>query len=253
MACRSLRFRLVNAFAEESCWSCALAVIEDARGVGSGYAIFDFDRTIVAIDPGSAFLWGLCRGSLLRLALAIAVTPLALALAAPRTTRRWGLSFYVWVATVGTDGGDLRALCDQFADGYLARGRPAVFAGALDALRRRRAEGHRIAIVSGSLTWIVAAFLRRIDDGECTIVASTWRPFLGGFISARHCVGQQKVAMAALAGVPAQGRLAGYTDSASDIPMLQTCKTSYVVNPDVRTVARFRRAFGTHFEVVRWT
>lgn len=59
--------------------------------------------------------------------------------------------------------------------------------------------------------------------------------------------------MAALAGVPAQGRLAGYTDSASDIPMLQTCKTRYVVNPDARTVARFRRAFGMHFEVVRWT
>lgn len=62
---------------------------DDVRARGN-YAVFDFDRTIVAIDTGSAFLWGLCCSSPLRLPLAIAVTPLALALAAHRTTRPWG-------------------------------------------------------------------------------------------------------------------------------------------------------------------
>jgi phosphatidylglycerophosphatase C len=213
------------------------------------YAVFDFDRTIVEIDTGAEFLKQILLRSPVRLALALAATPLAATLAMNRRTLRWGVSVYVWISTFGTSAEQLIARLESFAQQL----DDVVFCEALAALRRHRAAGHRIAVMSGSPAWLVAAVLQRVDGGEFTIVASTWRRFSGGFIAEPHCVREQKLRMARSAGLPRGLWHSGYTDSTWDIPMLRNCRIRTLVNPSPRTLARFRRAFGNGFEVVRWT
>lgn len=211
-------------------------------------AVFDFDRTIVPIDTGAEFVKQILLRSPVRLALALAATPLAVTLAMNRKTLRWGVSVYVWISTFGTSAEQLTARLETFAEQLDG----VVFSEALAAVRGHRAAGHRIAVMSGSPASLVAAVLQRVEGGEFTIVASTWRRFSGGFIARPHCVREEKLRMARLAGLPRGPWHSGYTDSTWDIPMLRNCRTRTLVNPSPRTLARFRKAFGTDFEVVRW-
>jgi phosphatidylglycerophosphatase C len=222
---------------------------ERPRDESREYAVFDFDRTIMQIDTGARFVTQTLLRSPVRLALALAATPLAATLAMNRRTLRWGVSVYVWISTFGTSAEQLIARLESFAQQL----DDVVFCEALAALRRHRAAGHRIAVMSGSPAWLVAAVLQRVDGGEFTIVASTWRRFSGGFIAEPHCVREQKLRMARSAGLPRGLWHSGYTDSTWDIPMLRNCRIRTLVNPSPRTLARFRRAFGNGFEVVRWT
>jgi phosphatidylglycerophosphatase C len=213
---------------------------------------FDFDGTIVSFDTGAAFLRRLICRNPIRLALAVAVTPLVLAFAAHPNTRRWGLSFYVWIGSVGCSEDAIRFLCAQFAEDCVSRGEGVVFKDAVAALQRYRSQNRHIVVMTGSFEWLVAELLQRIDPAPCTIVASTWRRFLGGFVGHQHCVGEQKLRLGVALGLPLGFWHAGYTDSASDIPILRRCGARYLVNPDARTLARFEKAFGSDFEVVWW-
>lgn len=220
---------------------------------GRACAVFDFDKTIVSKDTGAAFIASIIHRSWLREALAALATPFAFALMARRATRKWGISVYLWIGTCGCSDDDLRAMCAKFAEAFFdppIGGR--AFAGALDALREQDAAGRQLVVMSGSFDWIVRDILSRIAPGQYTIVASTHRRFMWGFIVDKHCVGQNKIQMARSAKVPDGPWDVGYSDSAWDVPMLRNCRTRYVVNPSNRTLERFKSAFGADFNVVRW-
>jgi phosphatidylglycerophosphatase C len=220
---------------------------------GRACAVFDFDKTIVSKDTGAAFIASIIHRSWLRVALAGLATPLAFALIARRTTRKWGISVYLWIGTCGLSEDELRAMYARFAEAFFDApigGR--AFAAALDAIREQDAAGRQLVVMSGSFDWLVRDILSRIAPGQYTIVASTHRRFMWGFVVDELCVGQQKVQMALSAKVPNGPWDAGYSDSAWDIPMLRNCRTRYVVNPSNRTQDRFKSAFGADFNVVRW-
>jgi phosphatidylglycerophosphatase C len=220
---------------------------------GRACAVFDFDKTIVSKDTGGAFIASIIHRSWLRVALAGLATPFAFALIARRTTRKWGISVYLWIGTCGLSEGELRAMCASFAEAFFdppIGGR--AFAAALDALREQDAAGRQLVVMSGSFDWLVRDILSRIAPGQYTIVASTHRRFMWGFVVDELCVGQQKVQMALSAEVPNGPWDAGYSDSPWDIPMLRNCRTRYVVNPSNRTMEHFKSVFGADFNVVRW-
>lgn len=67
----------------------------------------------------------------------------------------------------------------------------------------------------------------------------------------RQRLGSRRGAGSLAAGVPDRKWDYGYSDSAADIPILRNCRKRYVVNPDRRTLGKYRREFANDFDVLR--
>ena len=66
---------------------------------------------------------------------------------------------------------------------------------------------------------------------------------LNGCVGHLHCVGSRKPDMTIAAGVPDRQWDVGYSDSASDVPIMRRCRKRCVINPGQRTVEKYRREF----------
>jgi phosphatidylglycerophosphatase C len=217
-------------------------------------AVFDFDKTLITVDSGTVFVTELVLRSRVRTALAALAAPLALPLLAPPRTRILGMSIFLWIATFRAGRAEFEELCRNFADAFPTRDpRGSTFEKLTDALRAHVRDGHRVIVVSGSLDLLVELMVKRLFEEHVEVIASSVRPFLGGFIGRRHCIGKTKVEMLLSAGVPDSEWDFGYTDSALDIPLLARCRRRFLVNPSARTIAACRRAFQDRFDVIRCT
>jgi phosphatidylglycerophosphatase C len=215
-------------------------------------AIFDFDKTVVSMDTGSALISALIRRSLPRTAAAALAMPIAGALFLARRTRSIGISILLWIATVGDSRDDFDRLCTDFGSTFHAEnpcGR--TFGLVLEALREHARAGHRVVVLSGSFRPLVELIIKRLVDGRVQVIGSTVRAFGRGLIAHQHCVGEAKVKMALDHGVPDRQWNVGYSDSAADIHVLRRCKRRILVNPSRKTIAAYRRALGAEFEIVR--
>ena len=109
---------------------------------------------------------------------------------------------------------------------------------ALLAIERHRAEGHVVAILSSSTPYVVEPLAAKlgIEHSICTRVRVSDGRFDGTHVKP-VCYGAGKVhwaeAFAAAQGVDL-GKSYFYTDSYSDLPMLERVGVQRVVNPDTR-------------------
>jgi phosphatidylglycerophosphatase C len=230
------------------------ALVGAASSDGEFIAIFDFDKTLVSIDTGSALVTALIRRSLTRTAVAALAVPLAAPLFLARGTRLLGISIFLWIATVGDSRDDFERLCSEFGSTFHAKnpgGR--TFGVVLEQLREHARAGHRVVVLSGSFRSLVELIVKRLIDGRVEVIGSSVRAFGRGLIPDQHCVGKAKVKMALDHGVPNRQWDVGYSDSAADIHVLRRCKRRILVNPSEKTIAAYRRALGTEFEIVRCT
>ncbi len=215
-------------------------------------AIFDFDKTLVSIDTGSAFIAALIRRSATRTAAALLAVPIAGPLFIARGTRLMGISIFLWIATVGDSRANFDRSCAEFSSTFHAQnpgGR--TLAVVLEELREHVRAGHRVVVLSGSLCPLVELIIERLVEGPVEVIASSVRPFGWGLIAHRHCVGEAKVKMALDHGVPDRQWDVGYSDSAADIHVLRRCKRRILINPSEKAIAAYRRALGAEFEIVR--
>jgi len=128
---------------------------------------------------------------------------------------------------------------------FAAQVQTAVAPKALEAVKRHRDEGHVMAILSSSTPYMVeplAAHLG-IEHAICTRLNVSDGKFAGTHVRPA-CYGAGKVhwaeAFAAAEGVDL-GSSYFYTDSYSDLPMLQRVGMARVVNPDARLKRHARR------------
>ena len=216
--------------------------------------IFDFDKTLVSFDTGSAFIRGLIQRSVARTALAALLAPIAgsLLLLPIPLTRLIGLSLFLWVATVGRGPGGFLQLQREFGEAFGEnRTRGRVIAAMLEALREHVRAGHRVVVISGCFDAIVELILERLVDGRIEVIGSRVRQFARGMIGEQHCIGAAKVRRALELGLPDRPWDVGYSDSALDLHVLRRCTRRVLVNPSARTLAACRRALGDGFEVRR--
>jgi phosphatidylglycerophosphatase C len=215
-------------------------------------AIFDFDKTLVSIDTGSALISAIIRRSVTRTVAAVLAMPFAGPLFLARGTRLMGISIFLWIATVGDSRDKFDRLCTEFGSTFHAEnpgGR--TFGLVLEELREHVRARHRVVVLSGSFCPLVDLIIKRLVEGRVEVIGSSVRAFAWGLIAHRHCVGEAKVKMALDHGLPDRQWDVGYSDSAADIHVLRRCKRRILVNPSEKAIAAYRRALGAEFEIVR--
>jgi phosphoserine phosphatase len=228
------------------------AALVPASADGGIIAVFDFDKTLVSIDTGSAFISAIIRRSVARTAAAMLAMPIAGPLFLVRGTRLMSISIFLWIATVGHSRDDFDRLCTEFGSTFHAEspgGR--TFGLVLNELREHVRAGHRVVVLSGSFRPLVELIIKRLVEGQVEVIGSSLRAFGWGLIADRHCVGEAKVTMALDHGLPDRAWDVGFSDSAADIHVLRRCKRRILVNPSEKTIAAYRKALGSEFEIMR--
>lgn len=215
-------------------------------------AFFDLDKTVIARASMVAFGAPFQRAGLLsRWVLLRAL---------------WGQLVYLWLGadeqklvktrdaalklTKGWDQARVRAIVREAIDEVIE---PIVFEEALELIRHHKAEGRLVVIVSASPTEVVEPLGEHL--GVDLALGSVARIDADGRYSGeleRYCYGPEKpVAMQELAdqrGIDLSASYA-YSDSATDLPMMELVGHAVAVNPD-RTLLRVARERG--WEVVRF-
>jgi HAD superfamily hydrolase (TIGR01490 family) len=197
-------------------------------------AFFDMDRTLVRVNSGTLWIkWLRARGEIsryrqLRALGWIAQYKLAILDMESVTTR-------VIAGMKGDDEGEMRRKCLEFAQKQVL---PEVAPKAREALEHHRKEGHVVAILSTSTPYVTEPLAEHlgIEHVICTRLGIADGKFDGTHIRPA-CYGAGKVHWAEAFAKKHEVDLARsffYTDSYSDLPMLERVGVARVINPDTR-------------------
>lgn len=212
-------------------------------------ALFDLDRTLVRRDTASLFVkYQRDRGEAglrysLRVAYWLAQYTLGI-MDAPRVAER-ALS-----VLAGREEEAFRVACEQWCRGYVF---PHLCAEGRRAIERHRAAGDVVAIVTGAspyAAWPVARELG-IDLVACTELEVVEGRFTGKPVHPiGYGVGKVTLAerLSARVGFAIE-EAAFYTDSATDLPLLDRVARPVAVNPDLRLRRIARRR---NWPIERW-
>jgi len=213
--------------------------------------VFDFDHTLYDGDSGSHLVaWLIARHWWRKLA-ALLAAPLLLPMVAWLPTRRRGISGFLWIGTFGTHRrGAMDALIDAYVQADAARIRARLLPQALAVLQRHRNAGDRVLIATGAPPELARAILDFVAHEDLPVIGSLGAPFLGGYVTERHCHAANKMRMIWDHGYD---RIAiAYSDSTADLPLLQAARRPVVVNPKPSRVNLFRRVLPAGTPILNW-
>ncbi len=217
------------------------------------YALFDFDGTLIRGDSIILLCLYARRKGLMsaRGAAAVAWTALlyGLRLCPPRTSKERALSFLR-----GRSAAEVGDIARDFVETVLV---PRLRPEGLEAIRRHRAEGHEVLLVSASSIF----YLKLLKDtlGVTDIIATkldaTENGVFEGRVCGENCRGVEKGLRLAEYLAATDGELdyessVAYGDSCGDLPMLRLCGHKVAVNPKPRLWRALRGMDGA--TRVRW-
>ena len=213
--------------------------------------VFDFDHTLYDGDSGGHLVGWLIRRSAWRSLAAILAAPILLPLVALLPTRRFGISGFLWIGTLGTHARhDLDALIDQYVTHDAANIRARLLPKALAVLQRHRDAGDDVLVATGAPPELARAILDFVAHQDLPVIGSLSRPFLGGLVTREHCHHENKMRMVRAAG---HGPIeVAYSDSAADLPLLLAARAPVVVNPKRGRVDMFRRVLPPGTPILNW-
>jgi phosphatidylglycerophosphatase C len=222
------------------------AVSEPGRAT---IAVFDLDGTLTQRDTFRQFLLLCLRRRPLRW-LRCWHLPADLALFAfGRRDNAWLKTRFLG-AVLGGAATELETLAQDIIDRVMATGmRP----GAVAALRRHQAAGHRTLLLSASPDIYVTAFAARLgfDDCICTIAERDAGGRLTGRLDGDNCYGEEKRRRLErfLGATRRTLHVIAYADQLSDLALMRWADAAVLVNPSPRA----RQAVaGTDIAVVVW-
>lgn len=197
-------------------------------------AFFDLDKTIIATSSTLAMTRPLLHSGLLTNVTVIkaVVAQLQYALVGTNHDQTMRMKDQLTALVRGWDAGQLRGVVADAFDRYLE---PQVHVEALEQIALHREMGHDIVIVSASAQDFVDPVAARlgVDHTLATVLEEEDGRYTGGI--ARYMYRQAKadaiVELAAAHGYDLSQCYA-YTDSITDLPMLEAVGYPYVVNPD---------------------
>jgi phosphatidylglycerophosphatase C len=200
-------------------------------------AVFDLDGTLLDGDSTSKWMVGRIRGSWLRFIAAALVAPLALPLVMMPRFRQIGASVFLWIASVGLKEDQLLESFSAFAksvdsSGSRLRWRPR----GIVALRRHQADEYRVVIATAAPVRLAEALAKQLGP-DISVVGSTLRPAMIGWVADQHCRHDAKCRALAFAGFGEHWAFA-YTDSSDDLPLLALADAPKFVNATQSTRAR---------------
>lgn len=213
--------------------------------------VFDFDLTLTGWETASRFFKTLLRRQPWRIAGVVLALPVLVPLWALPHTRRLPVRFAVWMATFGRSGEALAALAVAHADEVFGGPEPVFLAQGVERLRNHLAQGDQVVIATGCWEPLAQALLEREGLQDVPLVASTLRPCLGGWVSERHCLGENKIPMLAERGYPPPWRVA-YTDHCADLPLLRNSAQWYLVSPGEECLRLIEQTMMTKAQILPW-
>ena len=218
---------------------------------GARVVVFDFDHTLYDGDSGSHLFAWLIRRSGWRVALALLAAPVFGTMVAFLPTRRYGISGFVWIGTVGMARG--RALDDAIdrdvathTDQIKARLLPV----ALDVLHAHREAGDDVVIATGAPPELARAILAFVAHESVPVIGTAVGPRLGAIVATRHCHAEEKMRMLRERGYTRID--IAYSDSSADLPLLKAARAPVVVNPKPGAVEMFRRVLPAGTPILNW-
>lgn len=213
--------------------------------------VFDFDHTLYDGDSGSHLFAWLLKRSWLRMAAALLLTPLLGPLVALLSTRRRGISGYVWIATFGLRRvRDLDALIDQYVAANKEEMRTRLLPLALDVFAAHRAAGDRVVVATGAPPELAREILSFVAHQDVPVIGTLVGPKFGAVAARRHCHHEEKMRMLRERGY---GDIAmAYSDSTADLPLLLAARRPVVVNPKATKVALFRKLLPAGTPILNW-
>ncbi|MET0328570.1 MAG: haloacid dehalogenase-like hydrolase [Luteimonas sp.] len=224
---------------------------DTAPGAEPRTVVFDFDHTLYDGDSGTHLFRWLITRSVWRTALALVAAPLLGPMIAWLPTRRYGISGFVWIGTVGMHS---RGLLDRMIDRYVAQNadsiRPKLLPVALDVLHAHRVAGDNVVIATGAPPELARAILAFVAHEAVPVIGTAVGPKFGAVTATRHCHAEEKMRMLRERGYT-QIDIA-YSDSSADLPLLKAAKAPVVVNPKAGNVDMFRRVLPTGTPILNW-
>lgn len=213
--------------------------------------VFDFDHTLYDGDSGGHLVKWLLGRRWWRAAAAIIASPLLLPLVAFLPTRRYGISGYLWIGTLGLhERRDLDKLIDLYVTQDAPRIRERLLPKALAVLQKHRDAGDTVLVATGAPPELARAILDFVAHQDLPVIGSLSRPFLGGLVTREHCHHENKMRMVRAAG---HGEIdVAYSDSAADLPLLLAAREPVVVNPKAGRVEMFRRVLPAGTPILNW-
>src|SRR5690606_27792988 len=223
--------------------------------------VFDFDHTLYDGDSGSHLFAWLIRRSWWRTALALLAAPVLGPLIAFLPTRRFGISGFVWIGTVGMHRS---STVDVLTDMYVEADREAIAARllphALGVLQQHLDAGDRVVVATGAPPELARAILAFVAHEQVPVIGTAIGPRFGAVIATRppsgpgtaprHCHAEEKMRMLREAGY---GDIdVAYSDSSADLPLLRAAKHPVVVNPKPGRIDMFRRVLGSSTPILNW-
>ena len=227
---------------------------ECQAGHGRSVAVFDFDKTLINTDVAYHFLNTAIRRSKVRRMAVGLLMPILLPFLLTRRSRSLAMSTMMWLATFPLRGRTSHDIFSSFAGRVFSPPIKARFYNqGLNALEAHRRLGHRLLIISGSPQELVGQVARSVLGRDIEVYGSQVVPFLGGLIYRRYRMGFGKIKLAKKRGILRGYWDYGYSDSATDIPLLAHCRHRFLVNPGKTTTRRVKSAFGDRVTILNWT
>ncbi|MFC0313361.1 HAD family hydrolase [Gordonia phosphorivorans] len=197
-------------------------------------AFFDLDKTVIARSSALAFTRPFYDGGLLtrRAMLRSAIAQLQLLLTSAPDEHVERLRRHVTQMCAGWEADTVRAIVAETLDDVV---RPVIFSGATELIAQHKAAGRDVVLISASGIEMVEPIgeLLGVD-----LVRATTMEVVDGHYSGEiefYCFGEEKAhAMRDLAAERGYdlADCYAYSDSATDLPMLEAAGHRAVVNPD---------------------
>lgn len=212
--------------------------------------VFDLDDTLVASDSFARFLLHLLRRSPARLTLVVLTAPTWLLLGGRRSSRLHADRLVIWAATVGLSPARFEALLRTFAAQHAGVESGRRITIALQRLHEHLAAGDRVVIATACAEPLAREVCKVLDLHGVEVVASTFTAHRWRLPHAVPARGRQKVQALQDAGIELPVDHA-YSDSLSDLPLLQAARTAHLVRPSRRHLPLLLRELGSDVEVLR--
>ncbi|MGH8108921.1 MAG: haloacid dehalogenase-like hydrolase [Arenimonas sp.] len=209
--------------------------------------VYDMDGTLFRGDCGGAFIKQRIKANLWRLLLSAVIAPVAFPMLSIPSIRKFGVSAYLWIASVGISEENYKKILADFIAQYRIRPIEPV----LSECRKDIAEGRNVVIATGAGHEMASAFIRHLGiESQVGLVASQSSRFLGGRISSVQCNGKTKLRELIKYGYhPPYLRV--YSDTASDWPILQSGITAHLVNYREKDRQYLSRLLGDKLQLIQ--
>ncbi|MFE0021833.1 HAD family hydrolase [Amycolatopsis sp. NPDC059021] len=197
-------------------------------------AFFDLDKTIIASSSALAFSKPLLREGLInrRAALRSAYAQLVFSLAGADEDKTERMRAEVSALCAGWDVAQVSAIVRETLHDVVD---PLVYVEATELIAKHRADGHDVIVLSATGEEVVAPVAEMLG---ATRSVATRMQIVDGCYSGEvdfYCYGENKAVAAKQLATTYGYNLAecfAYTDSSTDIPLLEVVGHPYAVNPD---------------------